>query len=1278
MWLEIQTTQNERTLRPVSGNFSVRNTSMQVEPEYHCCSEHEFHAYLNDTLAIARVAEIEAHLSDCESCQCSLENAVSDAEDWKKTESLLRSDGLDLEVLSLASSGTRTIAPISQGDADLLSREIRGWLDPTDDPKMLGRFAGYEIIGVIGHGGMGIVLKGFESSLNRYVAIKVLAPRLATNGTARMRFAREARAAAAVLHENVIAIHRVDEWHGLPFLVMPYVAGVSLQKRIDEDGPLSIESTLRIGLQVATGLMAAHEQGLVHRDIKPANLLLDQGVDRVTITDFGLARAADDASMTRSGVIAGTPQYMSPEQTDGGNVDARSDLFSLGSVLYAMASGRPPFRGDGSFEVLKRVSSEKAKSLREIDSAIPVWFENLVITLHEKSAKNRPQSAVEVQKLLNACLLSITERSQSVPQELLSPSKRGMNRKRVAALGLFAIIVSVFLFISQAQFTQQNENAENASLVENAESKAIESLQGSGKDSQSEKSILESPDNDYGQPFTTPEELMAFIETRLEADDFKAFASQLTDDAAAELAGMVLLSASTVPNVDSDRRQNGEATAIAKELSDYHSVDEVMRRWSKPSPAANVTIVPGNAIRSNLVSAFGGSGIEPNNFSYGLASMRRVAETVTDHRRFSVEMMQALSNIADYQIFGNSGDSLTWHVQQSDDEAKIAILTQPESKGRDDAIPRFDFADSPNIPSDAAVHRIRLKRIDGRWLISSLIADAGIRWGDAVDGIRLGTRPVQFAKRSTRFRHGDKLDFEIWIRNDSRETILLPRDSAMMYRPKAEEKRINLLGEASYSAQFGSAQPATVLNPGQANRWMGTFCSIVSPDSEQVDDWPKDLRLAPGAYPMFAEVNVRYKTEGSPAGKTKKILLRSATTQIQVFPAAHLLVHSLYQPAKPRRGGVQRKVRINKDNGPGEVCTAYLDYEPIIDEDDILAVETRADDSEQQSFSVWLTLRSKATERLLKGGQRSHGVSLSGSRFGQAVFLDEELISTLMLRTPFSDNTMRIGSGLTLVRAEHLADQIRKLVSQTDHDLTQEKTKSSTRHLVVTGTDEKTEATVQNHAREQERILSEDRSLDKVMRNPLPVDRSKLSPDMEGRDVVMTFRIAKSFAIRGFVPVGATPTFGITPVADEAAPKLTVLVSGNAAKVLRHLRYHPASPSDKDQLEGAVVEAHGNLKVFREGELYQLSIRDWDGLLLKSVNRTAQSSPGPNDGGTLFANNSMQIASGLTQRPANTVANSAVQNSSSYDIQDSLVTFTLYWHTRKRNFEYLRNWVGDR
>ena len=211
-------------------------------------------------------------------------------------------------------------------------------------PGSLGRLGHYEIQEVIGRGGMGIVLRAFDEKLHRVVAIKVMAPQLATSATARRRFTREAQAAAAVTHDHIVTIHAVEEADGLPYLVMQYVAGMSLQERLERDGPLQLAEILRIGMQTAAGLAAAHAQGLVHRDIKPANILLENGIERVKITDFGLARAADDASLTQSGVVAGTPQYMSPEQARGEAVDHRTDLFSLGSVLYAMCTGRPPFR----------------------------------------------------------------------------------------------------------------------------------------------------------------------------------------------------------------------------------------------------------------------------------------------------------------------------------------------------------------------------------------------------------------------------------------------------------------------------------------------------------------------------------------------------------------------------------------------------------------------------------------------------------------------------------------------------------------------------------------------------------------------------------------------------------------------------------------------------------------------------------------------------------------------------------------------------------------------
>src|SRR5262249_20562638 len=144
-----------------------------------------------------------------------------------------------------------------------------------------------------------------------------------------------------------------------PYIVMQYVQGRSLQDRINDAGPLGLREVLRIGGQIAAGLAAAHAQGIIHRDVKPSNILLENGVARVKITDFRLARVNDDLGETASGVIAGTPQYMSPEQARGDNLDRRSDLFSLGAVLYAMCTGEPPFRGGHPLSILKRVCEQE-------------------------------------------------------------------------------------------------------------------------------------------------------------------------------------------------------------------------------------------------------------------------------------------------------------------------------------------------------------------------------------------------------------------------------------------------------------------------------------------------------------------------------------------------------------------------------------------------------------------------------------------------------------------------------------------------------------------------------------------------------------------------------------------------------------------------------------------------------------------------------------------------------------------------------------------------------
>jgi hypothetical protein len=318
--------------------------------------------------------------------------------------------------------------------------QLLDFLEPSTRPGALGRLGHYEVLEVLGRGGFGIVVRAFDEVLQRVVAIKVLAPQLAATSPARKRFLREARAAARVRHEYVVQIHAVEE-QPLPYLVMEHVPGQTLQQQIDRTGPLEVADVLRIGEQVARGLAAAHAQGLIHRDIKPANILVERGVEqKVKLTDFGLARAADDASISQSGVVAGTPLYMAPEQARGETLDHRADLFSLGSVLYTMTSGRPPFRAASALAVLKRVAEDTPRPIREIIPEVPQWLCDLIARLHAKDPARRIQSAAEVADLLGRHLAHLQHPSLvPLPQAGAGPGRR--RPIRVAILVAAAVVV---------------------------------------------------------------------------------------------------------------------------------------------------------------------------------------------------------------------------------------------------------------------------------------------------------------------------------------------------------------------------------------------------------------------------------------------------------------------------------------------------------------------------------------------------------------------------------------------------------------------------------------------------------------------------------------------------------------------------------------------------------------------------------------------------------------------------------------------------------------------
>ncbi len=419
------------------------------------CNDERLRLLLSGELPPELDADVTDHVATCPSCRRKLESLAGDQDWWTEVKSCFSQNaGLIAASRSSDTSHASNRSDHSGENESYAADFAVDFLQPCAQPETLGRLGDIEILEVIGRGGMGLVLKGYQRELGRYVAVKVMAPHLAASGAARKRLAREARAAAAIVHPHVMPIHSVNSSGRLPYLVMPLVACESLQQRLERQGPLELKEILRIGRQVAAGLAAAHAQGLVHRDVKPANILLERGVDRAMLTDFGLARAVDDASLTRTGVIAGTPQFMSPEQARGESIDARSDLFSLGSVLYAMCTGRPPFRAETSFGVLRRITDVEPRSIREINPDIPDWLVAIVSRLHAKNPAERFQSAAEIAELLEACLSHVQQPTAvPLPETLKSiapsvPPKR--LRKHVAAwigpIGAACLVVVGIIF----------------------------------------------------------------------------------------------------------------------------------------------------------------------------------------------------------------------------------------------------------------------------------------------------------------------------------------------------------------------------------------------------------------------------------------------------------------------------------------------------------------------------------------------------------------------------------------------------------------------------------------------------------------------------------------------------------------------------------------------------------------------------------------------------------------------------------------------------------------
>lgn len=454
-----------------------------------CPSLGDLQAFTTGALNDSAARSLEAHLLECGACsQRTLQLYADDTlfaalknsqhqpdliagEDGPRIEQLIES----FEALHPAFGKTTDdlISPSSQGlsaEMDMIRDLSATWV-PAQGKDELGRIGNYRILEVLGVGGMGGVFLAEDVQLKRRVALKLMLPRVIASAGAVERFLREARTAASLRHPKIVTIFQVGEHSGVPYLAMELLEGESLEDRLRREPLLPLSETIRIGRDIADGLHVAHRQGLVHRDIKPANVWLEsshpfpgEGDERVPpqvkLLDFGLARSLEtESELTSSGMILGTPAYMSPEQADSHEIDSRADLFSLGVILYRMTTGQTPFPGRRPLEILKALSTITPVSPRSLNANLPEDLSALIQRLLAKDRNDRPQSAQEVVRLLNKVSefrdLAFPPHIPPVPHSALhgvspcvSPPVIGKWRRQLVLLiGLAASVLCGVIFI---------------------------------------------------------------------------------------------------------------------------------------------------------------------------------------------------------------------------------------------------------------------------------------------------------------------------------------------------------------------------------------------------------------------------------------------------------------------------------------------------------------------------------------------------------------------------------------------------------------------------------------------------------------------------------------------------------------------------------------------------------------------------------------------------------------------------------------------------------------
>ncbi|HTU88793.1 MAG TPA: serine/threonine-protein kinase [Gemmataceae bacterium] len=392
------------------------------------------------------------------------------------------------------------------------TRDVLTFLTPPQTADELGRLSSYRILKVLGSGGMGVVFLAEDAQLKRPVALKIMRPALAADKSARQRFVREARAMAMLKHDRIVAIYQVDEDRGVPFLAMEYLEGETLHERLKREPVLPLDDALRISGEIADTLAAAHAHGLIHRDIKPSNIWLEFSRDsqgsanralpcgsrlnetgRVKILDFGLARPAvdDDAHLTQTGVILGTLAFMSPEQARGEHVDHRSDLFSLGCVLYRMVTGQLPFQGRDMVSTLLSLSHDHPKPPRELNPQVPPALNHLIQRLLAKNVADRPSSAESVVQALQTL--------PAEPEPAPPPRRRRRMTVALVALALFGMTVLLAGIIIRIRSKDGRET-----IIEVPEGSTVTIEEKANPSRERQGAVIENPSRDRERAVVPP------------------------------------------------------------------------------------------------------------------------------------------------------------------------------------------------------------------------------------------------------------------------------------------------------------------------------------------------------------------------------------------------------------------------------------------------------------------------------------------------------------------------------------------------------------------------------------------------------------------------------------------------------------------------------------------------------------------------------------------------------------------------------------------------------